>query len=267
MKLPRIVSAAAILAVFLIPAPASSQQQRQGEKQDKAKQQERQGKSDKRTENDKQRAKPREPQRGEAAKPQPREQPSARGGQQSSPSRERPQVSPRERGSQSPPPPPPPRARTQSLPERAVPRSEARYPREQRTEQQARAWQQERGWQRPGVWQAHDTWGQHRALRWDRDHRTWLQRGGYGGYYIPADHFRLYFGAGRYFRLRTRPTIVMGYPRFQYRGYWFMLVDPWPERWAADWYATDDLFIDYDDGYYLHNRRQPGVAIAIAVVF
>ncbi len=45
----------------------------------------------------------------------------------------------------------------------------------------------------------------------------------------------------------------------------FLLVDPWPEYWAEDWYATDDVYIDYDDGYYLYNRRYPNVRLAIAV--
>lgn len=44
-----------------------------------------------------------------------------------------------------------------------------------------------------------------------------------------------------------------------------MLVDPWPEYWSDDWYATD-VYVDYDDGYYLCNRRHPGVGIAITVV-
>ena len=47
-----------------------------------------------------------------------------------------------------------------------------------------------------------------------------------------------------------------------------MLVDPWPEYWADDWYDTDDLYIDYDDydnGYYLCNRRYPDVRLAITV--
>jgi hypothetical protein len=158
--------------------------------------------------------------------------------------------------------------RRQPLPQRAAPRPPDTYPHESRSEPQSRLWQQQRGWQREGVWQEHATWRQHRAQRWEYDHRTWQQRGGYGGYYIPQNSFVLYFGAGRFFRIGTRPVIIAGYPRFQYRGYWFMLVDPWPEIWAADWYATDDVYIDYhDDGYYLFNRRHPGIAIAVAVVF
>jgi hypothetical protein len=68
--------------------------------------------------------------------------------------------------------------------------------------------------------------------------------------------------------MQYRPTMYMGYPRFSYGGYSFMLVDPWPEYWADNWYDTDDLYIDYDDydnGYYLYNRRYPDVRLAITV--
>jgi len=57
----------------------------------------------------------------------------------------------------------------------------------------------------------------------------------------------------------------MGYPRFSYGGFWFMLVDPWPGTWAENWYANDDVYIVYDDGYYLCNRTYPGVMLAITV--
>jgi hypothetical protein len=60
--------------------------------------------------------------------------------------------------------------------------------------------------------------------------------------------------------------MYMGYPRFSYSGFSFMLLDPWPEYWEENWYQADDVYIDYDDGYYLHNRRHPGVRLAITVV-
>ncbi|MBZ5521811.1 MAG: hypothetical protein LAP21_06180 [Acidobacteriia bacterium] len=57
-----------------------------------------------------------------------------------------------------------------------------------------------------------------------------------------------------------------GYPRFQYGGFWFSVVDPCPEYWSRTWYETDDVYVDYvNDGYYMYNRRHPGVAIAINV--
>jgi hypothetical protein len=61
------------------------------------------------------------------------------------------------------------------------------------------------------------------------------------------------------------PTIYMGYPRFSYGGFSFLLVDPYPESWAENWYATDDCYIAYDNGYYLYDRRYPGIGLAITV--
>ncbi len=112
-----------------------------------------------------------------------------------------------------------------------------------------------------GVWQ------QHRASSWQAEHRTWQQRGGYNGYRIPDNRFRGYFGRNHGFRIRSFPLIIVGgYPRFQYGGYWFSLIDPWPEYWSDNWYDNDDVYIDYsNDGYYLYNRRHPGVGIAISV--
>jgi hypothetical protein len=151
--------------------------------------------------------------------------------------------------------------------QRGDPQGQVRYPAQQRTQQQAAAWQQQRGWAQHGAWQEHTTWQQNRAQKWRADHRTWDQRGGYGGYLIPEDRFRLYFGSQHWFRIQNRPIVVSGYPRFRYGDYWFMLVDPWPEYWADNWYAMDDVYIEYDNGYYLYNRRYPGVGLAIGVVF
>jgi hypothetical protein len=78
---------------------------------------------------------------------------------------------------------------------------------------------------------------------------------------IPDDRFRSNFGREHNFRIGS-PTIVGGYSRFQYGGYWFGFVQPWPD----DWYYTDDVYVDYiDGGYYLCNPSYPGVQIAISV--
>lgn len=110
-------------------------------------------------------------------------------------------------------------------------------------------------------------WQEHRSERWESDHRTWQQRGGYNGYRIPDDRFRGYFGPDHGFRIYGLPFLVVGgFPRFQYSGYWFSPVDPWPGYWAADWYDTDDVYVVYvDNGYYLYNRRYPNVGIAINI--
>lgn len=128
------------------------------------------------------------------------------------------------------------------------------------------AWQQNRGWLRQGGWQGHSNWQQTRARHWEVEHRSWVQRGGYGGYFIPADRYYVHFGPQHYFRIRTRPVLYMGYPRFEYGGFSFMIVDPWPEYWPETWYDQDDVYVDYDDGYYLYNRRYPRVRLAISVV-
>ena len=112
-----------------------------------------------------------------------------------------------------------------------------------------------------------DIWQRQRAHNWQREHRPWHARGGYHGYRIPEDRFRGHFGRGHWFRVHDVPVVVVeGSPRFQFGGYWFSVVDPCPETWAPTWYRTDDVYVDYvNDGYYMYNRRHPGIAIAINV--
>ncbi len=110
-------------------------------------------------------------------------------------------------------------------------------------------------------------WQSHRAQHWQADHRTWQQRGGYHGYRIPDARYQQYFGPSHAFGIYTVPVeLYGGYPRFQYGGFWFSVVDPWPEYWAADWYDTDSVYVVYTDGgYYLVDQRYPGVMLAVDV--
>ena len=110
-------------------------------------------------------------------------------------------------------------------------------------------------------------WQQHRAHNWQSEHRDWQQRGGYRGYRIPDDRYNGYFGSGHSFRIYSYPVVIVGgYPRFQYGGYGFSLVDPWPEYWSNDWYDNDDVYVDYSGGgYYLYDRRYPRDRIAVSV--
>jgi hypothetical protein len=79
---------------------------------------------------------------------------------------------------------------------------------------------------------------------------------------IPDDRFRSNFGRGHNFRMGD-PVLVGGYSRFQYGGYWFGFVQPWP----AGWYYTDDVYIDYvDGGYYMYDPYYPGARFSISVV-
>lgn len=78
---------------------------------------------------------------------------------------------------------------------------------------------------------------------------------------IPDDRFRSHFGRGHEFHMGN-PVLVDGYSRFQSGGYWFGFVQPWP----ADWYYTDNVYIDYvDGGYYMYDPYYPGERIAISV--
>ncbi len=110
-------------------------------------------------------------------------------------------------------------------------------------------------------------WQGHQSQNWQTDHRNWQQRGGYHGYRIPANRYNGYFGPNYAFVIYNQPYMVVGgFPRFQYGGFWFTLVDPWPSSWANDWYQTDDVYVVYsDNGYYMYNQRYPGVGIAISV--
>src|SRR5665213_2080814 len=140
--------------------------------------------------------------------------------------------------------------------------------RQDQNNQQQRAQQQQRP-QRTQEQQRveQSTFQSHRAGNWQSDHRSWQQRGGYNGYRIPDDRYRGYFGSQHYFRIYDLPFMVYGgFPRFQYQGYWITLLDPWPENWSNDWYDNDDVYINYgNDGYYMYNRRYPGIGIAVSI--
>ena len=110
---------------------------------------------------------------------------------------------------------------------------------------------------------------QRRATNWGADHRDWRARGGYVGFRIPDARFGLYFGRAHYFHLWGLPMVyVGGYPEFQYRGYWFELLDPVPPDWAPDWYQTDQVYIDWDSdygGYYLYDASHPNESLAVEI--
>ena len=251
MQFVRATSTAALFLLFGTIVPVYAQHDQEKEKQSKPEAQQRV-----------QQTKPQQPQQQRAQQSKP-PQPQQQRVQQT-----KPQQPQQQRAQQSKPPQPQRQQAQQSKPQqpqRQQAQQATQQQQPQRTRQQAVAWQQQRGWQQDGGWQGHSTWQQDRAQHWDSDHRTWAQRGGYGGYYIPEAQFSLDFGIGHGFRMRGLPTIYMGYPRFSYGGFSFLLVDPWPESWAANWYDTDNLYIGFDNGYYLYDSRYPGVGLAITV--
>jgi hypothetical protein len=79
---------------------------------------------------------------------------------------------------------------------------------------------------------------------------------------IPEERFQSNFGREHVFRIGN-PQMEGGYSRFQYGGYWFGFVQPWP----VAWYYTDDVYVDYiDGGYYLYNPYYPESRVMISVV-
>lgn len=243
MKAITVTSAAMLSLLLAIAAPAAPRQEQHGDRQDHAKQEQGTRAHGKSEPQHAQRAPQPERARQQAQHAQPQQE------QHRSPQRSQPQQ--REQNRQ------PHNAQQQQR------RGQSHQP--QYAQQLRNHERPQRNQERQGVRQS--AWQQHRAQSWQSDHRTWQQRGGYRGYRIPDARFRGYFGPEHGFRIYGLPFLVVGgYPRFRYSGYWFSLVDPWPEYWANNWYDTDDVYVTYaDSGYYLFNRRYPNAAIAIRI--
>ena len=78
---------------------------------------------------------------------------------------------------------------------------------------------------------------------------------------IPDDRYRASFGSGHTFHV-NRADFAGGPGRFQYGGYWFSAVNPWP----LGWLYTDNVYVDYmDGGYFLCDPIHPGVFLSINV--
>ncbi len=140
-------------------------------------------------------------------------------------------------------------------------RQQANTHQNQPEQRQAKSYQDRQGRQQQVAWQ------NDRATNWQTQHRSWQQRGGYDGYRIPASRYNRYYGQNHVFRINTLSVMYVGSnPRFQYGGYWFGLVDPWPQYWSNNWYDNDDMYIVYyGGGYYLCNRSYPRDRIAITI--
>lgn len=51
--------------------------------------------------------------------------------------------------------------------------------------------------------------------------------------------------------------------RFEYGGYSFGFIDPWPVEWGY----SDDVYVIYDDGgYYMYDRFHPGFRISVNIL-
>ncbi len=81
---------------------------------------------------------------------------------------------------------------------------------------------------------------------------------GNGGGRIPDDRFKSNFGREHTFHVSEGDY---SNHRFQYGGYWFAVVNPWPSNWL---YTQDVYVIEIDGVYYLCNAMYPGVNIALS---
>ena len=85
-------------------------------------------------------------------------------------------------------------------------------------------------------------------------------RGGNEHGRISNDHYAARFGSEHRFHVNRRDY---DHRRFRYGGYAFGFIDPWPIGWDY----SDDVFVEYTDGgYYMYDRVQPGVRIAVNIL-
>jgi hypothetical protein len=78
---------------------------------------------------------------------------------------------------------------------------------------------------------------------------------------IPDDRYNASFGSGHTFHV-NRGDFAGGGGRFQYGGFWFSAVGPWP----VGWLYTDSVYVDYmNGGYFLVDPIHPGVFLSINV--
>jgi hypothetical protein len=242
MKRIKMIGASAFLLALGIAGPVVARQDKpdkQQEEKAKPQKQEEKGKAQKQEQQAR-------PEREQQEKPTKQEQPQAKS-QQTQQTQERKQQQDSAAKQQA-------RAGKQEQQAKPEKQQEARTQQEAKTQQQAGERQQHDGSARPPerTQEAMARQQAHRQLR--------LSERGSGR--IPEDRFHSNFGREHNFRMQE-PVLVGGYSRFQYGGYWFGFVEPWP----ADWYYTDDFYIDYvDGGYYMYDPYYPGTRFAISVV-
>jgi hypothetical protein len=77
---------------------------------------------------------------------------------------------------------------------------------------------------------------------------------------IANAHYDSRFGRDHSFHVNRRDY---DHRRFQYGGYAFGFIDPWPVNWGY----SDDVYVVYtDDGYYMYNHAHPGLRISLNIL-
>ena len=102
----------------------------------------------------------------------------------------------------------------------------------------------------------------------EQDQRSAQQSQGDGGNHagggdhgrISDDHYRASFGSGHNFHVNRGDY---DHRRFDYGGYSFGFIDPWPVGWGY----TDNVYVVYDDGsYYIYDVVHPGIRISVSIL-
>jgi cbb3-type cytochrome oxidase subunit 3 len=92
-----------------------------------------------------------------------------------------------------------------------------------------------------------------------QSHPAGGNKGNYAHGRISDDHYAASFGSGHRFHISQSDY---QHRRFQYGGYSFGFIDPWPVGWGY----SDDVYVVYvDGGYYMYDPVHPGVRIAISI--
>jgi hypothetical protein len=244
MKAIAISSTAALFLLMGFTSPAFAGQEKQEEKAKPAKQ-EQQAKPEKQQQ-------ARAPKQEQQARPEKQQQARApKQEQQAKPEKQQQARAPKQEQQARPEKQQQARAPKQEQQARPEKQQQARAPKQ---EQQAKSGRQQQvSSQRP-----HHTQQEESRQR----SQPALRLSARGGGRIPDARFHSNFGREHHFRI-GEPVMVGGYSRFQYGGFWFGFVEPWPEGW----YYTDDVYIDYvDGGYYMYDPYYPGARFAISVV-
>jgi hypothetical protein len=243
MKPTRVISTAALFLLFGIATPADGRQEKPQEKAKPEQQQARPEKQQTPAPKQQQQARPEKQQQAKAPQEQ---QPKPEKQQQAKPQKQQQAQAPKQQQNNSA------REQQQAKAQHTPQNNSAKQQQQTKTQQQPHQ-QQARSSQAPQRTQ--------QAVARQRAQPA-LRLSARGSGRIPEDRFRSNFGRGHSFRMGN-PVLVGGYSRFQYSGFWFGFVEPWP----AGWYYTDDVYIDYvDGGYYMYDPYYPGARFSISVV-
>ena len=130
--------------------------------------------------------------------------------------------------------------------------------RDQQEEQKAKPGQQEEKKAQPAAKQEEKN-AQQQPTQQAKPGEQAQRASGNGGGRSPDDRFKANFG--REHRFRVSQSDYSRDHRFQYGGYWFGFVDPWPSNWL---YTQDVFVVEINGVYYLCNPMYPGVNITLS---